>query len=258
MVNAPPSRNPANDDNMTGMLREVLRKTLQNTDDLLPAKVQVYDRATNRARVTPLIEVVTTQGERVQRADIPSIPVLLLGGGGFFLSFHLPAGSLGWIKASDRDISLFLQSYTQHAPNTRRLHSFEDAVFIPDVMTGYTIAEEDNEAFVLQNLDGTVRISMREAGIVMTAPQVDIVTGATTVTATDTTVTIDSTNTTITGDLQVDGNINADGDIDADGTITGDTDVVTGTISLGTHTHIAPSGGGPTSPPQPSAPIPDP
>ena len=99
---------------------------------------------------------------------------------------------------------------------------------------------------------------MREAGIVMTAPQVDVVTGSTTVTATDTTVTIDSTNTTITGDLQVDGNINADGDIDADGTITGDTDVVTGTISLGTHTHIAPSGGGPTSPPQPSAPIPDP
>ena len=250
VVNARPSRNPANDDTMVGMLREVLRKTLQNTDDMLPAKVQVYDRATNRARVTPLIEVVTTEGERVQRADIPSIPVMLLGGGGFFLSFHLPAGSLGWIKASDRDISLFLQSYTQHAPNTRRLHSFEDALFIPDVMTGYTIAQEDNEAFVLQNLDGTVRISMRETGLVMTAPQMDIVTGDTTVTATDTAVTIDSANTTVTGNLQVDGSITTDGDIDADGTVTADTDVVTGAISLSSHTHIAPNGGGPTSGPQ--------
>lgn len=253
--NARPSRNPSNDDTMTGMLKEVLRKTLQNTDDMLPARVEVYDRATNRARVTPLIQVLTTEGEKITRAEIPSVPVLLLGGGGFFLSFNLPAGSLGWIKASDRDISLFLQSYVANPPNSRRLHTFEDAVFIPDIMTGHTISMDDAEACVLQNLDGTIKISMRDTGIVMTAPQLDIVTGGTTVTATDGVVTIDSTTTTITGNatvegnLQVDGTANADGDISSGGTVSGATDVTTGAISLATHTHVAPAGGGPTSGP---------
>lgn len=244
--NAPPSRNPANDDSMTGMLREVLKKTLQNTDDMLPAMVEAYDRTTNRARVRPLIQVVTTQGDRVSRADIPSVPVFFLGGGGFFLGFHLPQGSLGWIKASDRDISLFLQSYVEESPNTHRLHTFEDALFIPDVMTGYTIAAEDAEAMVIQNLDGTVRIALTDARIKMTAPTVEIVTGATTVTATDGTVTIDGANTTMNGNLQVNGNI------DATGTITGDTDVISGTISGKTHTHPILSGSsqpGPTGAP---------
>ncbi len=248
--NAPPSHNPVDDDTLTGLLKVVLRKALQDTDDMLPARVEVYDRATNRARVTPLIQVLTTEGVRVTRAEIPSIPVLLLGGGGFFMSFNLPAGSLGWIKASDRDMSLFLQSYSLDGPNTFRQHTFEDAIFIPDVMTGYTIAEEDQQACVLQNLDGTVKIAMTSAGIRMVAPQVDVVTGATTVTAVDGVVTIDSAETTITGNATVNGALQVDGDINSDGTVTGATDVVTGVVSLLSHIHIAPSGGGPTSAPQ--------
>ena len=103
------SRDPANDDSLTGTFKEVLRKFLQRTDDMLPAMVQNYDRARNLARVQPLIQVVDTEGQRFNRAPLANVPVLLLGGGSFFVSFHLPAGSLGWIKANDRDISLFLQ-----------------------------------------------------------------------------------------------------------------------------------------------------
>lgn len=221
----PPSRNPANDDSMPGLFREVLRKALQNTDDMLPARVEVYDRATNRARVRPIIQVITTEGDRITRADVASVPVLLLGGGNFFLGFDLPAGSLGWLKASDRDISLFLQSYEESAPNTRRMHTFEDALFIPDIMRGHTIAGEDAQAAVLQNLDGTVRLSMTDDRIKMTV-------GGTTVTIDDGTVTVSGANMIV------------DGNVDATGTVTGDTDVVSDGTSLRNHVHQ----GSPTAP----------
>ena len=171
------SRNPANDDSLLGTFNVVLRKFLQVTDDMLPARVISYDRALNRATVQPLIQLIDTDGIRHNRAQNTNLPVLLLGGGGFLVSFHLPPDSLGWIKANDRDTSLFLQQATSATapPNTTRMHSFEDAIFIPDViLTNYTIDAEDNQAMVIQNEAGTVRLSLNESRIKLTAPAVEI------------------------------------------------------------------------------------
>lgn len=235
--NAPPSYNPVNDDTLLGTLREVLKKQLQQTDDMLPARVVAYDRTTNRAQVKPLIRMLTSEGDLIDRAAYPSIPVLLIGGGDFFLSYHLPPGSLGWIKANDRDISLFLRSYVEDAPNTFRLHTFEDAVFIPDIMTGYTIDPEDEQAAVLQNLDGTVRISLTDARVKVTSPQVEIVTGTSTVTVVEDLATVTTAESQINGNVTIDGTLNVTGNIDSDATITAVTDCVGGGISLNSHTH---------------------
>lgn len=156
-----PSINVANYDDLRGCMEFLLGKFLQNTDDMIPAKVIAYNRSTNRAQVQPLIYFVTTSNELVERAQIASVPVLQLGGGGFVLSFPINAGDIGWIKANDRDISLFKKNYVMAAPNTQRKHSFEDAIFIPDTMKkGVTIASEDAANTVLQNLSGTVKIAL--------------------------------------------------------------------------------------------------
>lgn len=161
MTNAPPSINPADLFSMTGMVKLALRKGLQYTDDMLPAKVLAYDRTTNRAQVQILIAMVTTDNKIVDRNQIASVPVLQLGGGGFVISFPLAEGSLGWIKANDRDISLFKKNYQNARPNTGRFHSFEDGVFIPDTMlSGVTIASEDASNAVFQNSAGTVKVSL--------------------------------------------------------------------------------------------------
>ncbi|OWK42477.1 hypothetical protein [Fimbriiglobus ruber] len=50
-------------------------------------------------------------------------------------------GDTGWIKANDRDISLFKQTTAASSPNTARLHDFADAMFFPDtLLNGVTIA----------------------------------------------------------------------------------------------------------------------
>jgi len=175
MSNANPSQNPSNYGTLTGLFREAMDKMIAGVDGMLPARVISYNRATNRAQVQPLIMLVTTNNESVARAPVASVPVFQFGGGGHILSFNINAGDLGWIKANDRDISLFLQYFTQSAPNTWRKHSFQDAVFIPDPMRGYTIAEEDQSNCVLQNLDGSVKISLSADTIKIAAPNVEIV-----------------------------------------------------------------------------------
>ena len=178
-IKGAPSRNVAGNYSLASLIRLAIEKSAANTDDMLPAKVISYNRATNRATVQPVIQVVTTANQRLSRGVLASVPVLQLGGGGFVLSFPLAAGDLGWIKASDRDISLFLQSYNENPPNTQRKHSFEDALFIPDnMMRGVTLA--DNAGVCLQAVDGSASIVLvgdevkiaSDTKITMTAPEI--------------------------------------------------------------------------------------
>lgn len=171
----PPSMNLSNLEDPIGAIRLVLNKFLAGVDDMLPAQVISYDRQKNVAQVQPLIVMVTTDDVQVKRAQIAAIPVLQMGGGGFVASFPIAAGDLGWIKANDRDISLFKQFHKSAAPNTQRKHSFSDAVFIPDtMMQGVVLNGEDTNNFVIQNKAGTVKISWWSNLLKIVAPRVGL------------------------------------------------------------------------------------
>lgn len=219
---APPSINPSDEDSLAGTLQQVIKKMMQGQlDDCLPAIVIAYDRATNRATVRPQIMVGTTSGQKVQRAQVASVPVVAIGGGGFVLSFPIKPGDFGWIKATDRDLSLYLQSDgAEDTPHTTRMHSFQDGFFIPDtMMRGVTVDGADAERVVLQSLDGATRIAVGTDRIAITATVA---------------VEIDAPTVTITGDLVVDGEVTGNG------------------IVLSTHDHggVEP-GTGTTGPPNP-------
>lgn len=159
---APPSRNPTDDESLAGLLNVVLRKYGQRLEDMLPARIIAYDRTKNVAQVQPLINLVTTDGKTVKRSPVLSVPVYQIGGGGFMLNFPIAPGDLGFIKANDRDISLFKQVWNQTSPNTARTHSFEDAIFFPAALNGFTVATSDAENVVLQSLSGTIRLSLAD------------------------------------------------------------------------------------------------
>lgn len=172
----PPSRNPANDDGLLGALRIALQKHQQSVDGRLPVRVVSHDRATNRVSVEHQIQIRTTDGQFINRSRVASVPALVLGAGGFFINFDIQPGNLGWIQACDRDISLFLQGYQKSPPNDGRLHDFSSGVFIPDVMTGYTINADDDGAMVIQNTAGTVRLSLSDSRIKAVVGGVDVLT----------------------------------------------------------------------------------
>jgi len=211
MKNANPSVDPANYDSLTGAFREIFSKLMSNTDGMLPAQVIAYNAGPPaQVQVKPLIKIITTTGETLSRPVIADLPVFQLGGGGFLINFPLQPGDLGWIVANDRDISLFLQSYEESPPNTFRKKSFSDALFIPNVLTNYTIAGEDSANMVLQNLEGTVKLSLGTSQIKIQAPTIIL----------DGNITINGTITPSTPPLLVVGEFHVSGDITASGDIT--------------------------------------
>ena len=232
---SPPSINPTNYGSLTGVLNFALTKFLQGVDDMLPAQVVSFNRTTNMAQVQPLIPMVTTDNIILQRAAIQSVPVVQLGGGGFLLNFPLQSGDLGFIKANDRDISLFVQSWSSAIPNTARKHSFEDAVFIPSCLTGFTIAGADAANLVIQNLAGTVKISLSGNSVSITAPNIVNITAPQINLNASTDIALNTP--TITQTYSGGGTATFNGSITATGVITGNTDVTTNTISLNGHKH---------------------
>lgn len=171
--NNPPSIDPANEDNLPGLFRHVFNKLMQGVDGMLPARIVAVngDRDNPRVTVQPLIAIVTTGDEQISRAQIASLPVFQFGAGGYMLSFPLAPGDLGWILASDRDISIFLQSYAQSRPQTFRKQNFADSLFIPDAMRAYTIQPEDANNPVFQKADGSVRLALWPEFVKITAPR---------------------------------------------------------------------------------------
>ena len=152
----------------------VLKKFLQGVDDALPAVIGAYDRATNRARVTPIVDMLTTNGDQQPRATVASVPVMQIGGGGFVLYMPVTQGDTGLLKACDRDVSLAVRSLKNEIPNTERLHSFEDGVMIPFVVNNTGVSEADAGHAVLQSVDGSVKIALWPDRVRITSPLVEI------------------------------------------------------------------------------------
>lgn len=231
---AKPSQNPAAGDSGLGAaLAEILGKYQQTVDGLLPAKVVDYDRKRNVATVKPLIMMKSTDGERLSRAQYAEVPCLALGGGGFFVNFPLRRDDLGWIAASDRDISLFMQSLEEEAPNTNRICKFSDGIFVPDVFRQYVIDGEDSANMVISSVDSVIRISLGDGKVKITAPA----------------VVIDTPTTTVTGKLKVNGDTTLDAKLAVAGAATMTAGLTINGIPFGTHRHMEQGDGSPTGVP---------
>lgn len=155
---------------LLGAIAAAFRGEKMADDNLLPAVVIAYDRAKNIAKIKPLIQWVDVNEGLHSRTPISDVNVISFGGGGFHISFPIKAGDLGWIFASDRDISLFKQSLAEAAPNTGRLHKFEDALFVPDVFRKYTVSDDDEGSMVIQSTSGATKISISDGSISIIAP----------------------------------------------------------------------------------------
>lgn len=144
-----------------------------NIDGQLPAIVTSYDSASNRASVQPLVARTIQNNAKLSREIIPNIPVFRYGGGGFFIAMPIKAGDFGWLRASDADTSLVMQKGgKEDVANTSRQNSFSDAVFFPDMLKGWSLA--DAEGLCLQSLDGSTSIVLKDGKIEMKSNESNI------------------------------------------------------------------------------------
>lgn len=215
-----------NDDSMNDLVKAIIATIKRSVESSIPCIVtKVISRT--KVNVRPLIKIVAQDGESKERAIIEGLPVFTAGAGDKFVSFPVKKGDLGWIDASDRDISLFLQSYGNVEPPTSRMHSFSDARFVPDIMTNITIAEEDATAMVIQTRNGTVKIALDDGEIRIKNDSVSLVIGGSKVTG------------VAPGGFDLNGFIiNADGSAESPVSITAPSAVINGK-ELAEHNHLA-------------------
>lgn len=161
-----PSRKPGSDESMSGVFALGFRKEMLDVDDMMPARIVSWDSDTNRAQVEILYLVTMTDSSVHPMLAPAEVPTLVAGAGDLVLVWPLKPGDLGWIKSNDRDISLFLQEYNAQPGNLPRIHSFEDAIFIPDAMKDFIVTDAD--AVSLQTKDGTTSVQLKPGSIKFT------------------------------------------------------------------------------------------
>lgn len=172
MANNTTSTNESNEGSLTGVLNTVLDKFQRNLQVMLPCMVTKVDRDKNKVSVIPLIRILLADGTTAKRSQVFNVPISNYSAGGFIINFPVKVGDYGYIKTCDRDITLFKQGWNEAKPNTLRKNSFEDSVYVPDVInpSEYEIAGEDADNLVIQSFDNSVKITLSEDSIKMKAP----------------------------------------------------------------------------------------
>jgi hypothetical protein len=204
----PLRQGPENYSDLGDMLGSILSTFAKQMENMLPARVVSYDRVANTAIVKPLVKIILTASVQ-ERMEIGPIPVFAAGAGNYLMNFPVAAGDLGWILANDRDVTNYMESLDLSEPRTYRSHSFNDSVFFPDSIRNFDTSGEDGN-MVIQNKDGSVRISLGQERIMVKHP---------------TKVIMDTPMVEFTGDGHM------------VGTFTADVDVIAAGISLVNHVH---------------------
>jgi len=169
------STEESNEDSLPGIIKTALVKFQQNLQIKLPCVVTKVDRNKNRVNVVPLIRIIKTDGTTIKRAEVPSIPIKNLSTRNYIINLPIEVGDYGWIETSDRDISLFLQTYQESKPNTLRKNDFADATFFPDTINhnNWDIASEDANNLVIQYKGNSTKISIGENKIILQAETIE-------------------------------------------------------------------------------------
>ncbi|PIV98554.1 MAG: hypothetical protein COW42_13940 [Deltaproteobacteria bacterium CG17_big_fil_post_rev_8_21_14_2_50_63_7] len=113
------------------ILDRAIKSRLENQRGPQPARVVLYNPATQLADVDPLLSVYI-DGELVDPPTLRGVPVQWPRGGGGALTFPLVAGDVVYIIPAEVDLGPWEASEAAGAPTPRRF-SLSDVVAIPGV-----------------------------------------------------------------------------------------------------------------------------
>lgn len=152
---------------MPEVISEAIRAKLLDVHVALPAKIESYDHATQKANITPLLrKKYLKDNAEVDLPVINNVPVQWpsASGGTSFLHLPLKAGDVGMAIFCERSLDLWKSGDNSTVtPNDPRHHNLTDAIFIPGI-NAFKSALKDVPAnnAVLQN--GEMRMEIDPSG----------------------------------------------------------------------------------------------
>lgn len=157
---SPLNINPENLATLEGVLRILKNNIFTTLNVCIPATVISYNTTNNTVEIQPAIQRILTNNEIQDRAIIPNVPVLELGGNGLSIKIPLTSGDTGIVVFCDRDISLFKQEKKNTQPNTLRKHDLSDGIFIP-----MRFGKSGSNNILIQSEDGATKLEITSTGI---------------------------------------------------------------------------------------------
>jgi hypothetical protein len=140
------------------LVTRIVRKAMRETRVAMPARIEGYEAGSRRARVQILVPEQLDDGRTVDQPVIPDVPVGTIGGGGGGVTVPLGGGDTGIVIFMDRDTGAFFADGERGEQDSGRMHSLNDAVFIPLTFGGG--ADADNV-----NITGTTVIIVASGGV---------------------------------------------------------------------------------------------
>lgn len=100
------------------------------------------------------------------KPQVLAVPVCTIYGGGFIIRPVYSAGDIGVVVYLDRDSDATIAGGSEADPNTERLHSGDDAIFIGGIRTGNkTISGLPADTLCIGTSDGSVLMSISKKGV---------------------------------------------------------------------------------------------
>ena len=128
-------------------------------------KVLAFDESAMTVDVRPITRYPDEDTFQT-KPPVLAVPVAMIYGGGFVVRPVYQAGDIGVVVYLDRDSDAVIAGGAEADPNTERLHSGDDAIFLGDVRTGgNTISGLPSGTLCLGTPDGSVYLSVTKTGI---------------------------------------------------------------------------------------------
>lgn len=128
-------------------------------------KVVAFDEGAMTVDVQPLTRYPDEDTFQT-KPQVLSVPVGMVYGGGWVFRPIYKAGDIGYVLYLDRDSDAVIAGGAEADPNTERLHSGDDAVFVGGVRTGSNqISGLPSGTLCMGTVDGSVYLSMTKTGI---------------------------------------------------------------------------------------------
>ena len=162
-----PNREPE----ITESLEAIFGATLNELHTALPARVEKYDAANQRADVNPVfLRVFLDQDGNEQAYEYPiitDIPVHFPRGGGAFVHLPIAAGDLVLLVCAQRSLDRYLETDGKQVVDTQdaRRHHFSDAVAFAGLSTSKNnVTLSDSKDLIIGLEDGSAEVHVQPGG----------------------------------------------------------------------------------------------
>lgn len=164
---------------------ELLENFQRKINVCIPCKIIRYDRVKHEADMKVLCNWKLQNGNVVEGCHLYRITIQRMMAGGMLIEFPIECGDTGWLFSCDFDAYDVKRERSARLPSSEEPNSFKSGVWIPDQfgdpnrasntdLKGTKIADEDRTRLVIQNKDGTHKVSIGDNSTKISGNSVEI------------------------------------------------------------------------------------